>query len=231
VRCQRMAPEPAVFTMIPDWLDAIAPAWALLANNLEREGPMRASQPGWALQRLINLYQDIRDDLALLRHLAFSIGHHEVDAEGASVVLDRLSFREPGWTLRTYCAVFCGFVREHHATEDSMLFPMLLHQRQNGDLADVIDRLRADHRTLTGLLDDVERAVGVLPADPAATAAATDAIERLTEQLQAHLAFEERSLAPALNAISRVVSEHDARPPADARALGAEIDATIVRRR
>jgi hypothetical protein len=188
-----------------------------------------ATEPGWALRRLVMLHDNIRDDLLLLRQLVVSIGQGQVKREETAAVFGRLSFRERGWTLRTYCAGFCSFVHQHHTTEESVLFPMLLGQ-QNGNLRDVIEKLRADHRVLAELLDDVESAVDVLPADPAATAAATEAIERLAEQLQAHLSFEERGLAAALEAMSLAVSEDDVpSPPADARAFRAEIDATLTR--
>jgi hemerythrin-like domain-containing protein len=91
----------------------------------------------------------------------------------------------------------------HHATEDAVLFPMLLRrQGADGVLGVVVDRLRAEHRALTGLLDAVEQALGALPGDAAAKAA-TGAMARLSDQLEAHLRFEEEQLAPALNALSR----------------------------
>jgi hypothetical protein len=93
--------------------------------------------------------------------------------------------------------------------EDAIVFPMLL-EHAGGDqpeLAAVVDKLQADHLVLTGYLDEVERALAAGPDDPAARAAAVPAVERLSEHLHAHLAYEETQLAEALNAISRVVSE------------------------
>jgi hemerythrin-like domain-containing protein len=92
----------------------------------------------------------------------------------------------------------------HHATENAVLFPMLLRrQGADGTLGVVVDRLRAEHHALTGLLDTVEQALGALPGDADAKAAATGAMARLSDQLEAHLRFEEEQLAPALNALSR----------------------------
>jgi hemerythrin-like domain-containing protein len=88
------------------------------------------------------------------------------------------------------------------------------HARASEDgLAQVIDKLRADHRTLAGHLDDVERSLDALPGDPEARAEAATMVERLAEHLEAHLAFEEQSLAPALTAVSSVVSEAAVPPP------------------
>jgi hemerythrin-like domain-containing protein len=184
-----------------------------------------STRSGWALRRLIELHAEIRDDLALLRKLVGDIARRSPEVG----ILDRLSFNQPGWALRRYCAGFCGFVHEHHTTEDAMVFPMLLGQ-QDGQLTDVIDKLRADHRTLAGLLNEAQRLVAALPGDAAARSAAAAAVERLAENLQSHIDFEERNLAPALNALSDVVSEDDVPPPpADYRVFRAEIDAALIR--
>jgi hemerythrin-like domain-containing protein len=69
-------------------------------------------------------------------------------------------------------------------------------------LLETHDRLGAEHRALAGLLDELERALGALPGDAAATVAATGAVARLSDRLEAHLRVEEEQLAPALNALS-----------------------------
>jgi Hemerythrin HHE cation binding domain len=172
---------------------------------------------GWALTRLIDLHTGMRNDLALLRRAVAAITEDGQDVDSAVAAIANLSIKQPRWSLRTYCASFCGFVHEHHAVEDSALFPMLLERQGGQDAAfrGVIDKLRADHRTLAGHLDEVERALGALPGDAAASAAAAGAMQRLTEHLEAHLDFEEAQLAPALNALSAAVAEEDfpAPPP------------------
>jgi ABC-type transporter Mla subunit MlaD len=96
----------------------------------------------------------------------------------------------------------------------------------------VIDKLRADHRALAGLLDQAQRLVTALPGDAAARSAAAAAVDRLAENLQSHIDFEERNLAPALNALSEVVSEDDVPPPpGDYRVFRAEIDSALIRGR
>lgn len=66
---------------------------------------------------------------------------------------------------------------------------------------------------MTGHLDQVERALGGLSGDAAAKAATTDAMARLSDELEAHLRFEEEQLAPALNALSQVVSQEEVPAP------------------
>jgi hypothetical protein len=169
------------------------------------EPARRPDHRGWAIRRLLDIHEGLRSDLARLRRAVVAVTEDGQDLDTAAAALGGLSFRNPGWTLRRFCAGFCGSVHGHHATEDGMLFPMLLRRqiRMDGALGGVVDRLRAEHRTLTGLLDAVEQALGALPGDDAARAAASGAMARLSDQLEAHLRFEEEQLAPALNALSR----------------------------
>jgi hypothetical protein len=169
--------------------------------------PAGSAAPGWALTRLIKLHDAMRSDMAVLQRISTAAASG--DSATAEAALRELSIRRPGWNLRRFCASFCGFVHEHHSVEDAIVFPMLL-EHAGGDqpeLAAVVDKLQADHLVLTGYLDEVERALAAGPDDPAARTAAVPAVERLSEHLHAHLAYEETQLAAALNAISRVVSE------------------------
>jgi hypothetical protein len=112
----------------------------------------RSGEQGWALARLIGLHDGMRNDLALLRRAVAAATRDGAEADAAVAALDDLSFRQPGWSLRTYCAEFCGFVHEHHSVEDAMVFPALLQQQgvKDPELRKVIDKLSADHRVLTG---------------------------------------------------------------------------------
>jgi hemerythrin-like domain-containing protein len=170
-----------------------------LTGNGQRAGLSEVQ--GWALRRLLALHRSIREDLAVLRR---AVG----DGEGAARV------ERVGMSLRSFCDNFCRFIHGHHSVEDTVMFPSVLQFGGNGsDLQQVIDRLRAEHRTLSDYVDEVERTFGALPGDPAAMAAATAAVERLSEHLEAHLRFEEESLAPALNEVSRHVSPEDVDAP------------------
>jgi hypothetical protein len=175
----------------------------------------RSDVQGWALTRLLEIHDGMRNDLALLRSAVGAFTEDGHDADMAAAELNRLSIKEPGWTLRGYCARFCSFVHEHHATEDTMMFPMLLEQAasQDTEFVELVAKLQADHRTLASYLDDMDRALGALSGDAAAMSAAADAVRRLSELLEAHLRFEEENLAPALAALSSVVSEDDVPAP------------------
>lgn len=184
----------------------------------------QADQPdeqGWALTRLITVHDGMRDDLVLLRRAVFAATGQDQDLTAAIAALGEVSFRDPLWSLRRYCAHFCKFVHDHHSVEDSMLFPVLLANRRNREagLGEVIDQLQADHRVLARYLDDVEQALLAAPDDDAAKTAAVEALELLSEHLESHLVFEEAKLAPALNALSAVVAEDDLLPPPEQGAI------------
>jgi iron-sulfur cluster repair protein YtfE (RIC family) len=181
----------------------------------------RPGEQGWALQRLIMVHDGMRDDLALLRHAVYAVTRPNQDVAAAVAALGEVSLRDPLWSLRRYCAHFCSFVHDHHSVEDSMLFPVLLADRRNREagLGKVIEKLQDDHRALARYLDDVERALPAAPDDDDAKAAAIEALERLSEHLETHLAFEEAKLGPALNALSAVVTEDDLLPPPEEGAI------------
>jgi hemerythrin-like domain-containing protein len=171
-------------------------------------------EPGWALKRILGIHKGIRGDLALLRSAVTAVTEDGADVDTAMSAVQNLSINNPGWTFRTYCDNFCSFVHEHHSTEDSLVFPGLLAMRgEDTDFKSLIEKLQADHRTLTGYLNEVEQALSALPGDGSAKTAAASAMERLSEHLEAHLSFEEENLAPALNAMSKMVPESEA-PPA-----------------
>lgn len=168
---------------------------------------------GWALTRLLQLHKGIRADVELLDRVGAAV--QTGDDRGAQADLQRLTTRTPAWTLQTFCAAFCDFVATHHTTEDTLMFPMLLQHAdgQVDDLAQVIDKLKADHRALAGYLDRAQDAVAALPGGPATRSAAVHAVKDVARHLTAHLDEEEQRLGPALNAVSRVVPEHEVPPP------------------
>lgn len=154
---------------------------------------------------MVNVHTRLRSDLAVLRRAAAAL------ATNGRVDLAGLSILEPGWSLRGYCAAFCGFVHDHHGVEDSVIFPMLADHQAG--LGEAIARLRDDHRVVARQASDAELAVAAIGADGSGRDAAVTAIERLADHLGEHLAREERLLAPALNAVSRVIAEDDVPPP------------------
>lgn len=104
----------------------------------------------------------------------------------------------PGLSLqiRQHCVAFCESLHFHHTSEDAV-FPQLAEGFPH--LREPIDRLIEEHRVVDRLRGELEALLADLrTADPVRFLADLD---RLAEELRAHLAFEEESLVPALSEI------------------------------
>ncbi|MEW9553055.1 hemerythrin domain-containing protein [Nonomuraea sp. NPDC050783] len=104
--------------------------------------------------------------------------------------------RLPGGDLRTHCLAFCDALHAHHEGEDNALFPHLA--TEHPALADVLERLRAEHRVVSRLMDRIRR---LLDGDGTKDASGdvADELARLADELEAHLDYEEEQLVPVLN--------------------------------
>jgi hypothetical protein len=83
-----------------------------------------------------------------------------------------------------------------------MLFPAL--RRANPALGLVVDKLEADHVRVAGLLDDVEAAARDLAGreDPATRQRLAAALQVLSTDLLAHLAYEEDNISDTLRTMT-----------------------------
>ena len=88
----------------------------------------------------------------------------------------------------------------HHGHEDAILFPAVRHAAPQLNVT--VDRLEADHREVSALLDRIEELAIDLDHEPA-RAAIVVALIRLSTDLLEHLQFEEDSLEPVLNSWER----------------------------
>ncbi|MER7814934.1 nitroreductase/quinone reductase family protein [Streptomyces sp. NPDC096153] len=100
-----------------------------------------------------------------------------------------------GAQLRINCLTLCQGLHNHHTGEDSALFPFLAGRYE--ELAPVMDRLREEHGKIAALLDELRRVVAADDADPGLVQAE---VGRLTDELEAHLVYEEEQLIPVLDA-------------------------------
>ncbi|MFJ3228942.1 nitroreductase/quinone reductase family protein [Streptomyces sp. NPDC086783] len=102
-----------------------------------------------------------------------------------------------GAQLRINCLTLCQGLHNHHTGEDTMLFPFAVDR--DPEVAPVLERLRHEHERIAVLLEELRRAVTAEDTDPGA---ALREVERLTAELEAHLAHEEEVLIPVLEAVS-----------------------------
>jgi len=145
---------------------------------------------------LRRVHDMLRRDLATVKEIAAATSAGEPAARVRDSLND-LHTRGPLLRLQANCLGYCQLVHSHHGGEDGMLFPAV--RRAAPHLAATIDRLEADHRTVSDLLDRIEAAARDLGGDDAtARVRLVEALDGLTTHLHEHLAFEERALAPVL---------------------------------
>ncbi|MFB7501321.1 nitroreductase/quinone reductase family protein [Streptomyces sp. NPDC056161] len=102
-----------------------------------------------------------------------------------------------GGQLATHCLTVCAALHEHHTNEDGVFSGF---ERQWPELAPVIARLRAEHRSVATGLTGVEAIADRLAGAPsgADTERLRAELTRLTDELEAHFRHEEEQLLPVL---------------------------------
>jgi iron-sulfur cluster repair protein YtfE (RIC family) len=146
---------------------------------------------------LLYIHGAIRADLITVKRLAGEVASglpaNEVRSE-----IENLQTRSPVWQLKVNCRMYCRFVHLHHHMEDIAFFPRL--REANPALSPVVDKLEADHRVVSTLLDEVEHAASDMSddCDDVARRRLVDALTALATQLLEHLQYEEREAGPTI---------------------------------
>lgn len=147
------------------------------------------------LAQLKGVHRLLRRDLASCRKLAAQA------ADGASPAqlrsgLATLRSRGPLFELRAGCIQHCHFVHAHHSAEDTGLFAAV--RRVAPHLRGTLETLKADHRVISDLLDEVEGSARAVENSAASRTRLVEALTALSDRLLAHLDFEETALGPTL---------------------------------
>jgi hemerythrin-like domain-containing protein len=133
--------------------------------------------------KLLQVHDLLRDQLRLVRA--------ETEAHFAGAQDGRPAL---GLQIRQRCLEFCDFLTFHHESEDNHLFPGTA--RWHPELGDVFERLRVEHVEVARLKGDLIALIDdVASADPEEF---RRALARMSDELTAHLAREERHLLPVL---------------------------------
>lgn len=141
-------------------------------------------------QSLLTVHRMIRRDLDAVEQLAAAV-LDGLPADGVHEELEALKTNGQLWQFQVSCLRYCGFVHSHHHAEDMEFFDEL--EETNPAITPVVDRLRAEHRAVSGLLDAVEATARALSEDDSyeARRAVADALEVLEGHLLSHLEYEE----------------------------------------
>lgn len=165
--------------------------------------PNPRNSPGDALVAELRWVHDlIRRDLRTVRQLAAEVASGR-PAEEVRAGIRSLAAGGPLWQLKLNCLHYCHFVHSHHGAESIALFPAL--RRVNPELDPVVDKLEADHLSVSALLGAVETAARELGGaeDPAGRERLALALHNLSEELLAHLSYEEEQISDTLRTLSR----------------------------
>jgi hypothetical protein len=169
-----------------------------MAEQSVQEDTAQVVDPGEHLvQELLWIHGILRHDLDILSRLAVEVADGK-NPEAIREEIAQLQSRSPLWQLKVNCIYYCRLVHAHHGGEDAHLFPAL--RRSDPAMETIVDRLEADHRRISDILDAVEVASYDLTKDdvPSARSRLVDALNLLSEHLLVHLDFEENSISPTL---------------------------------
>ena len=149
------------------------------------------------LDSLKTIHTHLRHDLAVCRALADQVAAGATP-EHIRAQIESLQTSSPLRKLRVNCLYYCRIVHTHHSIEDVMMFPAL--QQVNPDLGPVVDKLMADHRQVSRLLDEIEASANALVVEDGTSIRVriVTALGDLATDLLAHLAFEEEALGPTI---------------------------------
>jgi deazaflavin-dependent oxidoreductase (nitroreductase family) len=153
----------------------------------EASGPREVNN---LADKLIEVHTWLRAQLRYIRaeadtHLAARAAHQGPGAPPAPGL---------GLHIRQHCLAFCETLTFHHTGEDAHVFPALAHHHPH--LREALDRLRDEHRTVARIKDELLALLADIgTADPHHF---RGELVRMSEELTAHLDYEEESLLPAL---------------------------------
>lgn len=134
-------------------------------------------------QRLIEIHGWLRGELARVRAEL---------ADGPS----RL-----GTDVRAHCVAFCSTLHQHHAGEDAMMFPALAEHAP--ELRGTLAKLAEDHLLIADVLTRLDALLTTTSPDAGADelAQVRAEVDGLAAILESHLAYEERTIVEALDAL------------------------------
>lgn len=132
------------------------------------------TNPGWRIQ--LAIHRAVRRDVSRLT-VALA-GGREIPVEA----------------VRAYWDVTAAQLHHHHELEDTVISP-LLGERLGHRVEGLRARNAGEHRAMSSAMDEFDAAMGTLTSDPGK---AREAVGRMQEAIETHLAHEEADLLPLI---------------------------------
>jgi hypothetical protein len=154
-----------------------------------------AAGPGAAMYaHLLEIHGFFRDQLTVLRRAVDAVvAGADPSAELATAIT---GFAPPGTggDVRVHCRYYCAALSKHHDIEDGQLFPAM--RAAYPEAAPQLDRLQAEHHVVADIITRINAAL----SGPDSASEIKANLDRLAEELQTHLEYEERVLKPLFGA-------------------------------
>ncbi|CAM5260879.1 cation-binding protein [Streptomyces spiroverticillatus] len=155
-------------------------------------GPAGGPRPALTVgDKLLEIHVWLRGQLARVRA--------DAEAHFAAAAADPGAPTLPGLGLqiRQHCLAFCETLDFHHRSEDAAVFPQIEHHQPH--LAEALARLREEHRKVADLKSELAAHIREFrTADPGTFLAE---LTRMSEELTAHMDYEESVILPILSGI------------------------------
>lgn len=153
-------------------------------------------------RRLAAIHDMYRAELQAVAGLLAAI-RAETEAPGALVqAVGGLQLTRNFRLFGTACGRDCALLQNHHDIEEGWMFPVL-EERGGAPLAPVIARLRAEHKVIHRLIEDLHDAAAAL-RDAPSVEAFEDCAQRfgdLDRAIRSHFGYEETALEEPLGAL------------------------------
>ena len=119
------------------------------------------------------------------------------DAGSVSKAISSLSMVENYRAVGNLCGTQCQLLQMHHDIEEDEMYPVLW---QSEGLRPVLERLRAEHRTVHALLERIQAMANALSLNPSreAIVALSAVYETFERTVLSHFGYEERELEEAI---------------------------------
>jgi deazaflavin-dependent oxidoreductase (nitroreductase family) len=164
------------------------PAFAAYQQNTSRTIQVVALTParvGAATAQLKDIHKGLREQLSA------TLAAVDAYLDGSAPAPVQLT------TLQQHCLSFCNSLHAHHSREDGV-FPRLAADFP--ELEPALDRLTREHTAVAALNQELTATLEQLTTDPGQAVSLRATLTRLASDLEAHYAYEEAHLGPALDA-------------------------------